>query len=332
MSEQKWLLSVPIGGLNDTFCQLQKAWNYAQVSQRELVFDTRHSGVFLSFEQVFSVVNRELPPVHPFSRERAEDFDRMTTHPQSVQGQIVAHFQPEQDSPRLDSSQLGPLRLPQSVDVDRQLVVHCQGGGGRQSFRFLQSVALAAGIQERLESKAAQVPERYLAAHVRHTDYTTDLGSFFSRLRKVGSNLPIMVITDNHEVNDYAREVLPAGRLIQAPRFDLTSRIGALHRNDIYRSQGEKVDALLDSLMSLYLLSRASIFCYSTVQQPGKYGEARLSGFTRLARFLHGNAGVARDFFGPGLGRHLRNDAFSKEVLLAPLSVRIARALGRGPR
>ena len=55
--EESFLLCRPHGGLNDTFCQIEKCWRYAEKFGRTLIIDTRKSCLFGEFSDFFTPVN-----------------------------------------------------------------------------------------------------------------------------------------------------------------------------------------------------------------------------------------------------------------------------------
>jgi hypothetical protein len=58
--EESFLLCRPHGGLNDTFCQIEKCWRYAEKFGRTLIIDTRKSCLFGEFSDFFTPANTRI--------------------------------------------------------------------------------------------------------------------------------------------------------------------------------------------------------------------------------------------------------------------------------
>jgi len=165
------------------------------------------------------------------------------------------------------------------------------------------------------------LPQDFVAVHIRHTDYTTDLKGLFSRLRRAARIQRVLVVSDNPQVLEIARQYFPEERLVVPPRFSKVLPDGPLHDFRSYRTDAEKRAAVLDSILSLYLLSSAQKMFYSPIKELGKHGEVRLSGFTRLALFLRDDPGIAQSFFGDYLGPFPVPRGHHSSELLAPTSL-----------
>jgi hypothetical protein len=53
----RFVLCMPAGGLNDVLCQIEKCWRYAERHGRKLVIDTAKTGLLDSFDQYFKVAS-----------------------------------------------------------------------------------------------------------------------------------------------------------------------------------------------------------------------------------------------------------------------------------
>jgi hypothetical protein len=92
--------------------------------------------------------------------------------------------------------------------------------------------------------------------------------------------------------------IFSANQLIILPQPKLVPAGSPLHEPDKYRSYDDKLLATKHLLRDVAAMSRATHFYFTFIDQPGKSGEPRLSGLTRLVRFLVDHPEVRHSFFG----------------------------------
>lgn len=326
------VLCRPLGGLNDLLCQVQKAWSFAEKTGRDLILDTRESGLLTDWDRFFvsldhgSLDNR-VAVTPRLSDSEYESLESLTCSPEWLEGRLRRFFSLtlEQRAAEMGEQVLPAIRLP-AEDPSTELVVHHQRGGGNQSRKLLRRIRVTDDIRTELIKRTRDLPAHYVAAHIRATDYTTQGEGFLRRLRRVARGLPVFIATDNPHVRDLARDLFAPGQLITFDDPELVPAGVPLHEVDRYQSEADKVEATTRVLRDLFVASRADQFCYTYIDQPGKFGELRASGLSRLAAYLTDHPEVRESFFATGdapvSGR-------GRSQLLAPLHQRLRGVLGQ---
>ena len=317
------IVSKPLGGFNDTLCQIQRALAFAEHTGRHLFLDTTESGILAPFDDFFEFVGDTIPLTIGFPESEVERWNQMSVSPKSLEGRVSEFFDTPYPDRFMMVGQSGSraVRLP-SPDVTTDLVIHHQRGGGRLSQRLLARISVKPDVLAQVTAMSSDLPEHYAAVHIRATDYTTDHASLLKRLRRAEKALPILVCSDNSEVIADAMRILGESKVLYFPGQKDVPAGAPLHEASNYRSDSEKRQATLNLLRDVYAMSGAKTFYYAPIDQPGKFGEITFSGLTTLVQFLVTTPQVRQSFF-PG-GAMANQESATR--LLAPLSTRMRLA------
>lgn len=292
------LVSRPLGGLNDTFCQIQKALHFAEETGRHLFLDTQDSGLLGPFDDFFEFVGDHSHVTIGFPEQALDDWDGLDVSPPELTGRIREFFA----CPLPDRYQLMPdpkshaVRLP-PPDTDTAVIVHHQSGGGRKSRLLLPRIRVTSHVAQTITEMAGTLPNSYAAIHIRATDYTTDYEDVLRRLVRRERKLPVVVCSDNPEVLAHARVVLGHDRVISFPDDTGVPPGTPLHKAANYSSAEAKRRSTLALLRDIYVMSGATHFYYAPVDQRGKFGEIRFSGLSEFVSYLHANQQLRASFF-----------------------------------
>ena len=292
------IVSKPLGGLNDTLCQIQRALTFAEHTGRHLFLDTTESGILAPFDEFFEFVGDTIPLTIGFPESEVERWNKMSVSPASLEGRVSEFFNTPYPDRFMMVGELESraVRLP-SPDVTTDLVVHHQRGGGRLSQRLLAKINVKPDVMTQVMDMASDLPKHYAAVHIRATDYTTDHASLLQRLRRAEKALPILVCSDNSEVIADAIRILGESKVLFFPSQKDVPAGTPLHEASNYHSDGEKRQATLNLLRDVYAMSGAKTFYYAPIDQPGKFGEITFSGLTTLVQFLVTTPQVTQSFF-----------------------------------
>lgn len=307
---RKVILSRPRGGLNDTLCQLERCFQYALKYDRLFVPDTRLSGLGLDFHRVFEPVEQNLAirtkPLHYLESKFSK---KPSIFPPELTGKFSNYVSYLDSVTRAYHEMESGVHLALGLRVgrDEDIVVHESEGGGIASQCFLTRVTLAAPVRGFALERWERLPETYVAAHVRHTDISSDYKPFLKSVRKRVGDSHLFLATDSREVINYAKQLFGADRLL------LTYSADELGHEPIHlKNQASYEDRLArcgELFADLLALAGATDFYYTNL-----YRSARLSGLTRLARFFALNPEVRSQFFG------LHGDVPQKEARIHPIS------------
>ena len=280
---RRWILARPRGGLNDTLCQIEKCWRFAEKTGRELVIDTKDSGLLLDFHQVFEVKpekNKVVP--HQLTDEIIEELNTLSTFPADVQGNVRAYdkFKDEHDEfYTLPSRQ--PLKFSLKRDFSEDVVVYEGMGGGIDSFSFLERVFLCGWLIENVSNSLSLLPEIYASIHIRQSDMKTDFKPLFAFAnRRLESSEPILVASDSDEVIQPAREMFGKNRVIILDQaFERNG--DPLHAVAASTGHEGRATRTREMFGELFALSCATNLFFADVNE-----RAGVSGFSRLGAHL----------------------------------------------
>lgn len=293
MTDQRYLLCRPRGGLSDNLGVIERCFRYARRHRRTLVVDTRSAGGFYrqfsrSFEWSDRGGRRVLGAVDDALLDRLEE---LTTFPRSLQGRLSSYENSYDD--RIDNfveKESGErLSFDFKKDYCEELLVHEQCGGGRKSIHLLSRLRFTAELRRAVELQLAPLGDDrgYTALVVRHNyDYQTDYETFFAQHVPSTCGRTVLVCSDNAEVLAAARRAFSESKFVTLSETPDSGGVPlARYIADV---DGAARDALhVKALSDLLGLARARHL--HTAQLTNLDGKCRplRSGFTRLAEDLH---------------------------------------------
>ena len=281
--DRRWILARPRGGLNDTLCQIEKCWRFAEKTGRELVIDTKDSGLLLDFHEVFEVRDQGSKVIpHKLGEELVAELNKLSAFPTDVQENVTAYdkFKDEHDEfYTLPSRQ--PLKFSLKRDFPEAVVVYEGMGGGVDSFSFLGRISLRKWLIEHVESSLALLPETYASVHIRQSDMKTDFKPLFAKAnRRIDSSWQVLVASDSDEVIQPAREIFGENRVI-IPKQAVERKGEPLHSVGASTDSQERKTRTSEMFVELFALACASDLFFTNVNE-----RTGISGFSRLAAYL----------------------------------------------
>jgi hypothetical protein len=286
-SSGKILLCRPRGGLNDTLCQLERSWSYAERSARKLIIDTNKSGVLLNFDRLFSQRLANSKVLFHLPESQIEFLNTLSCYPKPVQGKIDTYQALYSDEYNYYvEEQCEEFRFELLDHCSEQLLVYEQCGGGTKSRAFFERVTFSNSVIDLVEKAIVRLGENYAAIHVRHTDYKSDYGNFFRQVSERVRSKRLLICSDSTEVISLAKSIFKSSDVVtnSLPVFTDTP----LHYPRLYTTDEQRWQATTNSLIDLVTLANASelFLC------PLKGGNPLYSGFSQLAGYLNENRGI----------------------------------------
>lgn len=282
MSAIRYLICRPRGGLNDTLCQIEKCWQYAERFHRELIIDTRDSGLMTNFFDFFVVKKSSVKVRDNFTDEELKEVNQATCLPAFFQGDLlkpkIVFLNPQKNY--VDQLTQQSATFDFRIDHSQTILVHEQSGGGTLSFVCLERLCFSKKISQSIEKVLAQIPKHYQAIHVRNTDYQTDYLYFFKKLKKRVSKKNVLICSDDHEVINYAKNTFLLTNLFSITTTINPSKNQPLHLKRYYANQSECEIATTNALIDLIGLGLADTLYIMN----GNHGHP--SGFSVLAAYL----------------------------------------------
>lgn len=190
--EDKFVICQPLGGINDTLCQIGHCIRYAEKFNRKLIIDTKSASDFYDHFSNYFEVLKSNNMIHPQLLD--EDINVIHDHPMYTLG-VDLRYNP-------DLPKLYPLDI--TNDSNEKFVLHRSYGGGFDSFYAVQYFKLLPYIADEIKQRKQSLGE-YRAILIRHTDYQTDYETELLKIRELNDETPLYVFTDNYIVQDFAK-------------------------------------------------------------------------------------------------------------------------------
>ncbi|MEO6394704.1 MAG: hypothetical protein ABIO40_02200 [Devosia sp.] len=319
----KYLLCRPRGGLNDTLCQIEKCWKYAELHNRTLIIDTSRSGIMLQYSAFFAPFDGGQVLDIDASRLADSDLNAMECYPPTIRGRINSYRTSRSVSRRLrDIDSKAELSFDFSLDHREQLLVHEQAGGGHLSFDFLRRVRFADDIATDIRHALKSLGASDAAIHLRNTDAKTSVRSILKKVKRELLGLRVLICTDDAATISIARETLNASQIVTASTI-VRADGKPLHFRQAYSNDDQRRQATLNSLTDLCALASADRLYIAQLSR-GNY-----SGFAELAAFLAQNRDVLDRLLGRQDGANARPPGIVVRIESSPFLAFILRRTRR---
>lgn len=287
-----YVLCRPRGGLNDTLCQIERCWQYADSTGRVLVVDAVRSNFSGTLADFFVPRSETLRVVFDPDSRMLEELDSLSCFPRHLRGRLRT-YRPV-PSPRghgyQDAESSGPLTFRFRRSYREQVLVHEKAGGGMKSFHFLERVVLGDALRRLVLERLGPLGEGYKAVHVRNTDIRTDVDRLFQGIAPLVHGHTLLVCSDDARVIDRARSFFSSSRVVSVS--EVPDRNGApLHHGEAMGDASMCRKQAVDAIVDLLSLGGADTVYYAkdSVHGAGVSQRRMVSGFSRLAHHLSQN-------------------------------------------
>lgn len=280
--KNKILLCCPINGLNDTFVQILKCYNYCVTNNRTLFINTKvnyKQSMNYNFYDFFIFRNTNLNIIYDtnkineiFKNNKFSVFKNLDKYLNSN------YTEPEMQyiksvTPNIlyDNEKNISLTFDFNKKYNENILLHMQGGGG-DGYKLFNYIDINNKIKNILKLKLDVLSNNYISIYIRNTDIKSDYKTLFNKNEKIikNNNNTIFLATDSKEVVDYFKK--KNKNIYNFSSFP-KNKYYNLHNSDI--NTNTKVT---DSIIDLYLLGLSkSIISNSN------------SGFYKLAKHLNLN-------------------------------------------
>lgn len=272
MTDSKYVLCRPRGGLNDMLCQIEKCYRYCQRHKRTLLLDTSTSGIRDNLFRYLSFVKTGPVPVVSWAKIDLYAA-KLSVFPADVADRIDS-YQTRLDAQGraidIESEQILSFDLAKSYDED--LLIHERAGGGINSYWLLKYLEPTPKLLDELSRRLRKLPESYVSVHIRNTDLQTDHAKFLKDIDWAILERDVVVATDSGTLQDLLRTSAPAGTT-----FHFVAALDPSSDQKLHESDSTDHDANFAMFADLFALALAQklYFTFTT--------EGRISGFSGLA-------------------------------------------------
>ena len=312
---ERYIIFIPKGGLNDSLCQLERCWAYAEKFGRQLVVDTR----------VSTVTGSALAMLEPRSKSallvrtgaNAQETAAIWVRPgASATGAIEGS--PINDLGSYDFLNLTNTRVALNVDLSidhpEPVLIHEQAGGGYSAWNCLRRVAVRPEDQKRISNLLPDLPNKFDGVHIRGTDYSPLTSELISTLNTPRAKLPLLVCSDSNEILTKAEEMFSERTIITFAPHPVDAD-APLHAHGSFATASERNAAAARLLAELAALSRARRFYFGTVVSPYVDFKQHVSGLSTLLVYLVAHRRLSKALFGGEWDSRGRNTFFRARLV-----------------
>jgi hypothetical protein len=299
---EKFLLCRPQGGLNDTLCQIENCWRYAERYGRTLIVDTKRSGgVQGVFSEFFQPKTKSTTLFFELSEDRLANLNGATCFPAEIRGRLNTYIA-EYDYSKfgnffLDRETSVEITFDFTKDYDETLLVHEQCGGGTLSFDLLPKLIISDNLRPTILDRISHLNGEYYAVHVRNTDLRTSFKAFFSKILPEVENKSLLVCSDDAAVIAYAQRFFISSKILFSSEVPNTQ--GKSLHFDIYSDDRQRKKMAVDAIVDLIAMGRSTKLFFSDATLEA----GRTSGFSLLAEHLWNNKNLIESLLGISLAK-----------------------------
>lgn len=274
----KYILCRPHGGLNDSLCQIEKSWTYAERFDRFLIIDLSRSRVFYDFSLFFELAYENLNIHFALQKTMLDKLNRLSCYPSEVQG-IIDLYETEYSFEFhnfCDKKSKIQISFDYERDYNEQLLVSEQCGGGDNAISMLERVTLQKGVRAIIEKALISMPMNYTAVHIRNTDLKTDYKNLLNKIKVKIKSEYLLVCSDDINVIIYSEVNLSNVKIITTKDLVVDifpTELTGLVDEVVWKSS-------INALFDLIALANADTLFYGAVAGGG------VSGFSKLAGHL----------------------------------------------
>ncbi len=287
---RKYLLCRPKGGLNDTLCQIEKCWRYAETHGRILVVDAKQSGLLDDFAVYFEQRRNGSDVKLSLDNEMLLSMDQMNVRPETVSGRIAdyeAYYEIDVHN-YLEAKSSRQLAFDMERDHPETLLVHHQCGGGAMSVDCLERLKLRSRVAAEVNKRLSTIDGSYSAIHVRNTDMDTDYRPFFEEMKPKLTGKTVLMCSDDVGCIEYAKRYFDESNVVTIS--DIPDTGGqSLHEGSAFYGYTVNLDAIADLLAMA--ASEEVLFANTT--------RGTVSGYSRFARLLNRRQDIVRGLLSP---------------------------------
>lgn len=283
----KSVICIPHGGLNDSLCQIEKCRAYCEKFNRILYIDTTKSGLMLEFKRFFKFKSNlnfnfsEMPSINVLNE--------LSAFPAELSGRIdgiKSYYSLELGLMCQHESQI-ILSFDFQKDYSEEILIHEQCGGGTGAHKLINYLMFSDEVNSFVSNNISNLPTIYDAIHIRNSDYKTDYVGYFNLIQNNLENENLLICSDDDKVVEYAQSFFKDHNVLN---FGGLVGNGYLppHLHENYDSDSRMFEATARSLADLIALASCKNLYFTSVINDNRVYNIT-SGFSLLAKYIHSN-------------------------------------------
>lgn len=261
------------GGMNDVLNQFDTCNEWARRYAGPIVVDTSKSSIYVKGYDLFQLSEENCPPNIFLIRND----NNHKTLPKNIH-----HNNEKPDLRNVTKDEIIELLSSPQKTTELNVTTTIKGGGNK-GWRGLRMLRLDKNIVEKIKIRLLGFPRKYVAVHIRNSDYSTDYEIIAKKIENYFSGQDIVICTDSVAVQKHFRTQLKSKCNVIIPSPLVSTNEDPLH----LRSDVNKLQHFEDIFVELIAIRLASFYYYGELRgNLASINGARYSGFSTLAHFL----------------------------------------------
>lgn len=291
----KFLLCRPRGGLNDTFCQIEFCWRYAELHNRFLIIDTEYlvsTGISIQFSKLFKTKNHVENVIFHMTPSLLNNLNQLSAFPTSCAGRLNNYKTRLDEHLKIVDNETGlPITFDFTKNYKEDLLIHDQFGGSGIGINCLARLKLTEKFRgDVLSTLSPLIGKTHIVVHVRHSDYQTNFAHAFKEIYEKSINQRLLICSDSLGVINFAKSFFDQSEVFTLSLPPDTGGIGLPNYATFYCNDEQRYELMVQAFADLIGLATGTktIFCKLT---PGEFGDAasKHQDFSTYSTFIRNN-------------------------------------------
>lgn len=290
IKRDKYVLCCPINGLNDTFNQIMKCYNYCKKTGRTLLVNTNvnhNQSMKYNFADFFDFNDADFNIIcdsniinNLLKKKKLTVINDLYNYLTDNYSMIFIGKESDGSNILCDKNTKIPLKFDFNKNYDEDILLHFQGGGGDIGYLLFNYIILNKNLKKHISNKINKLPCDYISLYIRNTDIKSDYKKLFKDNIKIIQNKNIYLATDSKISLDYFKNT-------NLNIFNFTTFSNENSKN-LHNSNVDTNIKLYDSLTDLYLIANSNKIITNSS-----------NGFLFLAKNLYKNKQICKNIIKP---------------------------------
>lgn len=209
--DNKYVLFIPKGGINDCLGNIFSVISYCKNNKRTLLLDMTNSAYKINFSDYFRIKNPGCCIIYDSNKIKniilsLENSNCLTVHPNNLDFNLIDLFDKIKKisfsyaRPYYKYKNI-PLNLPRNVKEN--IILHSRCGGG-DGFLLFKKLLLCENIKKIINEKITSLKNNYLCIQVRNTDHKCNYKDLYENNKDyINSFNQVYICTDDKEAYNF---------------------------------------------------------------------------------------------------------------------------------
>jgi hypothetical protein len=285
-SNKKFLYCLPWAGFNDTLCQIERAWRYADEYKRVLIVDTNYSSLDRQLAHYFCTRRNEKVLLEP-TDNMLNYINTLTCFPPCLTSCVNKKGVFASGKRIIDPDTKVALSFDFTDNYFEDVLVHQDFGGGALGIYCLSRLKLQKWLSEKILDTLSPLGDDYYAIHIRNTDLKTNYLPFFKKIFPEVAGKKLAICSDDFTCRETAKIFFNQSDVVTITQLPNT------HGKPLHKKKISHYDRDVAMLTDLFCLACAKKLF---IAKPVNASDG-ISGFSLLAYMLHKNKTIRAGLF-----------------------------------